>query len=815
MDTQLPQKSHLVSTPPVTPLIFDELEERKTIWQKQTWLLTLMALLTAAGITIIGTKTLENNFTELIGGKKGPSQEQIRETKSDSVVNQGLVAGSIGALLPLLAFLMHSTVKRKVKVLNRTIQEPLPKSLLQEDEFEQIGYKLEKLNSRLLEQEKANQINEEMSGFITGWLEESGNISDLLERGVKKALGILGADRVLIYTFNEEGRGYIAHEAVNPPWLSAKIERVNYRAGETKIVANNPKNPENFRLEIKAYMIIPIKDYGLIIVHQCSRARNWRNTEINFLKLWAAQVEMARDKKRREELQLLETRLATGLKNITLNISKMDSVDLVLQRVVENARNFLGSDRVILYKFDENWQGTIVSESVDEKYPVALNVRIADPCFADRYVDYYRQGRVKATADIFDAGLTPCHLQQLAPLGVRANLVTPIVITGELYGLLISHICSGPHHWEEAEINFLAQVATVTGTALEKIALLDEQKAIQDQQRLERERMQQRAISLLMEIDPLRSGDLSIHATVTEDEIGTIADSYNATIEGLRKLVIEVQSVTGQLTETSLSAEQAVGALNGQATRQKMEVETAMEQVAGMMESLQLVSHNADQALATVEDTLATVKTSEDLMGQSVEGMITIQETVGQTALKIALLSESSDKISKVVGLIGRFAAQTHLLALKASIEAARAGEEGRGFAVIADEVRTLAAQSAEATSEISALVNNIQQGTKEVAATMETGTQQVTLGASLVEETRRALNQITSASEQINSLVSTISQVAAQQTQTGATVQQLMSEVAGLSDNTMTHTHEVSDSFEYLLDAARSLAANVAQFKV
>jgi methyl-accepting chemotaxis protein PixJ len=195
--------------------------------------------------------------------------------------------------------------------------------------------------------------------------------------------------------------------------------------------------------------------------------------------------------------------------------------------------------------------------------------------------------------------------------------------------------------------------------------------------------------------------------------------------------------------------------------------------------------------------------------------MQVLQETVAKTAQKVHNLEESSQKISKVVGLISRFAAQTHLLALKASIEAARAGEDGRGFAVIADEVRTLAAQSAEATAEIVSLVTSIQNETREVASTMETGTAQVASGSLLVEETRKGLNQITHASQKVNDLIEAIADSALRQTKTGTMVRGTMVGVASSSELTSTSAQEVSVSFSQLLEAAKVLSDSVGQFKV
>jgi methyl-accepting chemotaxis protein PixJ len=240
-----------------------------------------------------------------------------------------------------------------------------------------------------------------------------------------------------------------------------------------------------------------------------------------------------------------------------------------------------------------------------------------------------------------------------------------------------------------------------------------------------------------------------------------------------------------------------------------------MDKIEEMRSAIERVAVNARQASSTVHDTIESVSLSEDSMARTVDGMRSIQETVARTSRKIENLNESSRKISKVVNLIGRFAAQTHLLALKASIEAARAGEEGRGFAVIADEVRTLAAQSAEATAEIETLVLSIQNEAREVALTMETGTEQVTLGSQLLEETRSGLERITSTSQTINELVGAIAESATLQSQTGQVVHSELLEVSTMSEQTSLSAEEVTTSFESLLQSARSLAESVAQFKV
>ncbi|WLT40007.1 methyl-accepting chemotaxis protein [Synechocystis sp. B12] len=202
-------------------------------------------------------------------------------------------------------------------------------------------------------------------------------------------------------------------------------------------------------------------------------------------------------------------------------------------------------------------------------------------------------------------------------------------------------------------------------------------------------------------------------------------------------------------------------------------------------------------------------------MNRTVDGIVAIRETVAATAKQVKRLGESSQKISKVVNLIGSFADQTNLLALNAAIEAAHAGEEGRGFAVVADEVRSLARQSAEATAEIAQLVATIQAETNEVVNAMEAGTEQVVVGTKLVEETRRSLNQITAVSAQISGLVEAITSAAIEQSQTSESVTQTMALVAQIADKNSSEASGVSATFKELLAVAQSLQEAVKQFKV
>ena len=370
---------------------------------------------------------------------------------------------------------------------------------------------------------------------------------------------------------------------------------------------------------------------------------------------------------------------------------------------------------------------------------------------------------------------------------------------------------------EVAELSSnINQMAVQLETLIQEQTLAaEEQRQLKEEQRQLKEDLQKRALELLMEVDPISKGDLTIRAKVTADEIGTIADSYNATVGNLRKIVLQVQEAASQVAQTTSTNEISVQGLTTEALRQAEEISAALDRVQEMAQSVRLVAASAQEAETAVQQAQETVKEGDAAMNRTVDGILAIRETVAETAKKVKHLGESSQKISTVVNLIGTFAAQTNLLALNASIEAARAGEEGRGFAVVANEVRALAQQSAAATSEIEKLVASIQEETNEVVAAMESGTEQVVMGTRLVDETRASLNKITSASAKISNLVEAITQATVIQAQASEAVTHTMTNVAAIANKTSEEVSLVSSSFEQLRKVAQTLQQDVGQFKV
>ncbi|ELS32571.1 MULTISPECIES: methyl-accepting chemotaxis protein [Pseudanabaena] len=335
------------------------------------------------------------------------------------------------------------------------------------------------------------------------------------------------------------------------------------------------------------------------------------------------------------------------------------------------------------------------------------------------------------------------------------------------------------------------------------------------EQRQAKEFLQKRALELLIEVDPISRGDLTIRAKVTEDEIGTIADFYNSTISSLRKLVLAVQSASQSVSHNVDRNQEIIQNVSNGASEQVLAIAQTLDRIQMLTNSIAKVEMQASQAEAQVKSTNQALVEGDTAMNTTVESFTVIRDTVAETAKKVQQLGEASQKISKVVKLISGFANQTNMLALNASIEAARAGEEGEGFGVVANEVRALAQRSAKATTEIRQLIEEIQAQVNDLIKTMALGTRQVNSGSQLVEETRQKLFDIASSSQIVNQLVREITQTASLQSQTSDEASRTIQNVAAIANSNSNYVQVLNDSFSDLLQVAEELQVSVAQFKV
>lgn len=336
-----------------------------------------------------------------------------------------------------------------------------------------------------------------------------------------------------------------------------------------------------------------------------------------------------------------------------------------------------------------------------------------------------------------------------------------------------------------------------------------------DEMERAKEDLQRQVIKLLDDVEGAARGDLTVQAEVTADVLGAVADSFNLTIQNLREIVVQVKQATRQVAKGASDNEQFARGLSADALRQAEELAVTLNSVQVMTDSIQRVAESAREAEDVARSASASAWKGGEAVERTVAGILRIRETVAETTRKVKRLAESSQEISKIVALISQIASRTNLLALNASIEAARAGEAGRGFAIVADEVRQLADRAAKASKEIEQIVLQIQGETSSVMTAMEEGTQQVIEGTKLAEQAKRSLDDIIQVSNRIDTLVRSITADTVEQTETSRAVSQVMQSVELTAQETSQEAQRVSASLQSLVGVARDLLNSVERFRV
>jgi twitching motility protein PilJ len=336
-----------------------------------------------------------------------------------------------------------------------------------------------------------------------------------------------------------------------------------------------------------------------------------------------------------------------------------------------------------------------------------------------------------------------------------------------------------------------------------------------EEQEQSKEDLQRQVIRLLDDVEGAARGDLTVQAEVTADVLGAVADSFNLTIQNLREIVQQVKLAARQVSEGSKENESFARSLSSDALRQAEELSVTLNSVQIMTESIQRVAENAREAEQVAKLASQTALRGGEAVERTVAGILDIRETVAETTRKVKRLGESSQEISKIVVLISAISSRTNLLALNSSIEAARAGDAGRGFAIVADEVRQLADRAAKASKEIEKIVLQIQGDTGSLQQAMDKGTQQVIDGTKRAEQAKQSLVDIIQVSQRIDGLVRSITEDTIKQTETSRTVAQVMQSVELTAQETSQESQRVSASLQNLVGVARSLQDSVERFRV
>ena len=524
-------------------------------------------------------------------------------------------------------------------------------------------------------------------------------------------------------------------------------------------------------------------------------------------------VTQVREQLRQQELTVQQTLLLAQLGSH--KVTDPEELSAFFDSALTQTRHMLKADRTVIYRFNPDWSGYISNESVAQGWPVTLNDSIEDACIPPELIDAYLNDRVVPTSDVFNAGFHPEHLQLMKRLQIKANLVVPILNHGKLFGILVAHHCADTHEWTEGEIGFMRQLALVCGANLDLISSFQLQQQAADEQRQLRESLENDIYQLIEDMEGAVDGDLTGRASLNSEDMSTVADLFNAMIENLREIAIEVKRSSGQVNQSLGSNEIAIRELADRAISEAKDIRKTLASVEVMSQSVQNVAENATLAAAIADDAYATVKDSSGAMSQTVDSILNLRSTVGETSKKMKRLGESSQKISQVVSLIDEIALKTNLLAINASVEASRAGEQGQGFTVVAEQVGALAEQSSAATKEIAQIIADIQAETQEVSAAMEIGTAQVVDSSRLVETTKANLDEVLNKSQEIDRLMQSISSTTDSQSTASQEMTGLMQQITINAEQRSAAARDIAVSTQSTAKVARSLQEAVAQFKV
>lgn len=371
----------------------------------------------------------------------------------------------------------------------------------------------------------------------------------------------------------------------------------------------------------------------------------------------------------------------------------------------------------------------------------------------------------------------------------------------------------------EAEVEGTRETRTLARTfntmVSEVKSLVDKTELAAQEQKESRDRLELEIYQLLDEVGEAVDGDLTVRASLSSMEMSTVADLFNAIIDSLNEIAVQVKESSVQVSSSLDENGVEIQTLAEQAVEETQRARTTLDSVEQMSVSIEDVASNAGKAAVISDEAYATVQEGSNAMDETVDSILGLRNTVGETAKKIKRLGESSQKISQVVSLIEEIALKTNLLAINASVEASRAGEQGQGFTVVAEQVGALAEQSAAATKEIAQIVASIQAETKEVTEAMEVGTNQVVDSTRLVETTKGKLSEVLTRSQEINDLMRSISDATVSQTETSKAVTTLMQQMAELSQQRAESSTQVAQSMQETAAVAEKLEAAVAQFKI
>ncbi len=399
-----------------------------------------------------------------------------------------------------------------------------------------------------------------------------------------------------------------------------------------------------------------------------------------------------------------------------------------------------------------------------------------------------------------------------------------VVLGGSLLGLLFSVLFARPiNHLESvvtkvAEGDFTARAIIKTNDELETLSkafngLLDDRLSQLAKAEKENEMLNNSIIELLKASFQLSQRDLTVQVPVTEDVTGPLADAINQMATETSKVLLNVRKISDEVGEASNRVKIQAHSVVKVAEAEREVVATTMTELAAASEAMNKIAEVAQSCNEIAAEATRSTQVALETVTSTINGMSEIRETIHETEKRIKRLGERSQEISGIVDIINNIAERTHVLALNASMQAAAAGEAGRGFSVVADEVQRLAESSRNATSQISALVKNIQVETNDTIATMDKTIEQVVDGSRLAERAGEQMKDTQDTTANLVKVVEQIAMASQQQARISNELREHALSIQSSSEETGRQLEEQVEETDRLVEYARQLIESVRVF--
>ena len=478
---------------------------------------------------------------------------------------------------------------------------------------------------------------------------------------------------------------------------------------------------------------------------------------------------------------------------------------------LSEVRRLIKADRVIFYQFDQHWTGRVIAESVAQEFPRTLGVQFDDPCFAQEYVRKYQRGRIRAVADIHQASLTECHLQQLEPYAVKASLVLPVILDGQptreserLIGLLIAHQCLDTRVWEQSDIDYFQQIAYQLAMVLR--SYFDHQA-----ESLQKADIQKDVTQVLSCLEEMAKGNLSVNLSSEDFLAIDVTQCFETILTNMRQTVAQIKAPSKQInSELGVNAQDLAILKDklGQQANQLVLIFAFMDQIAS---SIKEVSSQVKLTSEIVNSVVTDMELEKANFLQASNYVYQLGNTLRDNSDKVKNLSSASQKMTRVISAIRKINLRASLLANKLSKRISKIDESEFG---IQREIESIQ-ESISATKELENVVRGIDQEISEVLRDYEVSENRLEQENHLITQANNNLHQIAkisrNAQQQLVSLVNNTNS----QVQTTKQINILKEEL----DKTANYLHCLSDrtftSLEQTRVKARDLENVVDFFKL